>query len=103
MDPCFYKRDDALIMRVFAPPDVLTKIHTALYDRFKITTGDGSRFLGMDVLDDHTQGLLNMDENAHLHTIHDGSFHCLRHHVGLCLCVVCCRTRIGPCKRSGTP
>jgi hypothetical protein len=55
MNPCFYKRDDALIivhlddMRVSAPPAVLAQIHKALYDRFKITTSDGSRFLGMDV------------------------------------------------------
>ncbi len=51
MDPCFYRRHDALIifhvddMRVSAPPDVLLTIHAALYERCKITTSDGTRFL----------------------------------------------------------
>jgi hypothetical protein len=65
-DPCFYKRTDALIivhvddMRVSATPAVLTAIHTALFDRFKITTSDGSRFLGMDVVYNREEGFLTM-------------------------------------------
>ncbi len=47
-------------MRVSAPPDVLTAIHAALYDRFQITTSDGSRFLGMNVSYNRDEGLLTM-------------------------------------------
>jgi hypothetical protein len=77
MDPCFYRRDDALIivhvddMRVPAPSDVLTQIHTALFDWFKITTSDGSRFLGMDITYDRTQGLLKMGMHTYI-SIHNG-------------------------------
>jgi len=62
-DPCFYKRTDALIivhvddMRVSAAPDVLTALHAALYARFKITTSDGSRFLGMNVTYNREEGI----------------------------------------------
>jgi hypothetical protein len=72
MDGCFYKRDDALIivhvddMRVAAPLDVLTTIHSALFDRFKITTGDGTRFLGMDTNYDLTAGVLTMGMDTYI-------------------------------------
>jgi hypothetical protein len=66
MDVCFYRRSDALIivhvddMRCAALPDVLHTIHQALYERFQITTGDGSRFLGMDMTHDSKEGMLTM-------------------------------------------
>jgi hypothetical protein len=66
MDVCFYRRSDALIivhvddMRCAALPDVLHIIHQALYERFQITTGDGSRFLGMDMTHDSKEDVLTM-------------------------------------------
>jgi hypothetical protein len=77
MDPCFYKRHDALIivhvddMRVSALPDVLLQLHTALFHRFKITTSDGSRFLGMDVTYDRPQGLLKMSMQTYIQSTMD--------------------------------
>jgi hypothetical protein len=46
MDPCFYRRTDALIivhvddMRIAADFNTLTTIHFALFERFQITTSD---------------------------------------------------------------
>jgi hypothetical protein len=77
MDPCFYKRDDALIivhvddMCVSASPEVLLLIHKALFDRFKITTSDGSRFLGMDVFYDRSQDLLTMGMKTYIQSTLD--------------------------------
>ncbi len=65
-DVCFYRRSDALIIvhvdniRCAASPDVLLTIHQALYDRFKITIGDGTRFLGMNMTYNCNDGLLTM-------------------------------------------
>ncbi len=58
MDPCLYKRSDALIilfvddLRVAATTPVLKEIHAALFEKFQITTSDGTRFLSMDTLYD---------------------------------------------------
>jgi hypothetical protein len=71
MDPCFYKRNggsgfDALLilhvddMRCAGTPAALSFIHTALLARFAITTGDGTRFLGMDTRYDLPTGVLTM-------------------------------------------
>ncbi len=54
MDPCLYKRCDAIIilfvddLRVAATESVLMTIYDALYLKFQITTSDCTRFLGMD-------------------------------------------------------
>jgi hypothetical protein len=45
---------------VGAHPDVLKEIYTALYDEFKVTVADGSRFLGMDVVYDRPNGVLTL-------------------------------------------
>ena len=66
MDACFYRRDDALIivhvddMRVSGSLDTVTTIHAALHERFKITTSDATRFLGMDTRYDVTTGVMSM-------------------------------------------
>jgi hypothetical protein len=76
-DPCFYKRHDALIivhvedMRVSALPAFLLQLHTALFTRFKITTSDGSRFLGADVSYDRPQGLLKMSMKTYMQSTMD--------------------------------
>ncbi len=50
MDPCLYRRVDALIilfvddLRVAATPSVLRDIHASLFKEYKITTSDGTRF-----------------------------------------------------------
>jgi hypothetical protein len=65
MDACFYKRHDALIivhvddMRCAGTPEAVDTIHAALFDRFRITTGDGLRFLGMDTRYDLTAGIMD--------------------------------------------
>jgi hypothetical protein len=77
MDPCFYRRHDALIivhvddMRVAALPDVLQQIHDALYARFNITTSDGIRFLGMDVFHDRPNGRLTMGMKTYIQSTMD--------------------------------
>jgi hypothetical protein len=77
MDPCLYRRHDALIivhvddMRVAALPTVLDGIHAALYTRFQITTSDGTRFLGMDVLHDRPNGRLTMSMPTYIQSTMD--------------------------------
>jgi hypothetical protein len=76
-DPCFYRRDDALIivhvddMRVAANPNTLTTLHFALFERFKITTSDGTRFLGMDVDYNMEHGILKMSMKTYLQSTMD--------------------------------
>ncbi len=77
MDPCFYKRADALIivhvddMRCSGSPDALLSIHDALFQRFKITTGDGSRFLGMDSNYNLDTGVLSLGTDTYIQTAMD--------------------------------
>ena len=76
MDPCLYRRVDALIilfvddLRVAATPSVLRDIHAALYKEYKITTSDGTRFLGMDTLYDLKKGYLKLHMETYIETIH---------------------------------
>jgi hypothetical protein len=103
MDVCFYRRSDALIivhvddMRCAALPDVLHTIHQALYERFQITTGDGSRFLGMDMTHDNKEGVLTMGMCTYIEatlerfTHFDVSLECpYREIVGCLLWIVLC-------------
>jgi hypothetical protein len=66
MDACFYKRHNPLLiahvddMRCAGTPEALMEIHTPLLQRFRIITGDGTRFLGMDTAYDLTAGVLSM-------------------------------------------
>jgi hypothetical protein len=77
LDPCFYKRMDALIivhvddMRCSGTPEALLSIHDALFQRFKITTGDGSRFLGMDSHYNLDSGVLSLGMNTYIQTTMD--------------------------------
>jgi hypothetical protein len=77
MDPCFYKRVDSLIivhvddMRCSGSPDALLSIHAALFQRFKITTGDGSRFLGMDSNYNLDAGVLSLGMDTYIQTAMD--------------------------------
>jgi hypothetical protein len=77
MDPCLYKRGDALIilyvddLRVAATPEVLAQIHAALFQKFQITTSDGNRFLGMDTLYDLDKGYLKLHMQTYIESIHE--------------------------------
>jgi hypothetical protein len=77
LDACFYKRDDALLivhvddMRCAGTPEALQSIHEALFTRFKITTGDGSRFLGMDTCYDLSAGILTMGMDTYIQSTMD--------------------------------
>jgi hypothetical protein len=82
MDPCFYKRNggpgfDALLivhvddMRCSGTPSALAYVHNALLHRFKITTGDGTRFLGMDTSYDLSAGVLTMGMATYIQSTMD--------------------------------
>jgi hypothetical protein len=77
MDPCLYKRSDALIilfvddLRVAATKPVLKEIHAALFKKFQITTSDGTRFLGMDTLYDIEKGYLKLHMETYIVSIHE--------------------------------
>jgi hypothetical protein len=77
MDPCLYKRSDALIilfvddLRVAATPPVLAEIHAALYQEYQITTSDGTRFLGMDTLYDIQKGYMKLHMETYIVSIHE--------------------------------
>jgi hypothetical protein len=77
MDPCLYKRSDALIilfvddLRVAATPPVLAEIHAALYQEYPITTSDGTRFLGMDTLYDIQKGYMTLHMETYIVSIHE--------------------------------
>jgi hypothetical protein len=72
MDRCFYRRHDALLivhvddMRCAGTPEALQSIHDALLRRFQITTGDGTRFLGMDTTYDLPTGFLTMGMGTYI-------------------------------------
>ena len=77
MDPCFFRRLEpdgrySLIIthvddsRVGAAPAVLEEIYTALFNEFRITVADGSRFLGMDVAYDRDAGYLKLHMETYL-------------------------------------
>jgi hypothetical protein len=82
MDPCFYKHHDgseldALLivhvddMRCSGTPATLTFVHEALLTRFKITTGDSARFLGMDTSYDLSAGVLTMGMATYIQSTMD--------------------------------
>jgi hypothetical protein len=77
MDPCLYRRSDALIilfvddLRVAASPSVLAEIHAALFDKFQITTSDGTRFLGMDTMYNVEKGYLKLHMETYIVSIHE--------------------------------
>jgi hypothetical protein len=82
MDPCFYKRQggtglDALLivhvddMRCSGTPAALSFVHNALLARFKITTGDGTRFLGMDTSYELSTGVLTMGMATYIQSTMD--------------------------------
>jgi hypothetical protein len=81
LDACFYKRHDAILivhvddMRCAGTPEALTSIHDALYDRFRITTATGDRFLGMDVHYDLTAGTLTMGMDTYIQATMDRFAH----------------------------
>ncbi len=74
LNPCFYRRSDALLilhvddMRCAGTPNALLSIHAALSERFNITTGDGTRFLGMDTKYDINLGLLTFSMETYIET-----------------------------------
>ncbi len=81
LDPCFYRRDDAVLivhvddMRCAGTPEALLSIHEALSTRFNITTGDGSRFLGMDTRYDLTSGVLTFGMATYIQATMDRFLH----------------------------
>jgi hypothetical protein len=77
LDPCFYRKDDAVLivhvddMRCAGTPEALVSIHEALRLRFNITTGDGTRFLGMDTSYDLASGVLTFRMHTYIQSIMD--------------------------------
>jgi hypothetical protein len=72
LDPCLYRREDALIilfcddLRVAGLPEVVLEIKAALFKEFQITTSDGTRFLGMDTLYDLGNGRLKLHMETYI-------------------------------------
>ncbi len=58
-------------LRVAAVPNVLTKIHSALYEKFQITTSDGTRFLGMDTIYDQKHGFLKIHMETYIQSVYE--------------------------------
>jgi hypothetical protein len=58
-------------LRVAATPSVLREIHAALYQEYKITTSDGTRFLGMNTLYDLKKGYLKLHMETYIQSIHE--------------------------------
>ncbi len=77
MDPCFYRRSDALLilhaddMRCAGTPEALLSIHAALSERFRITAGDGTRFLGVDTKYDVASGKLTFGMETYIQSTMD--------------------------------
>jgi hypothetical protein len=72
MDPCLYRRDDAIIilfcddLRVAGLPGTVATIQAALFGEFQITTSDGTRFLGMDTVYDMEKGYLKLHMETYI-------------------------------------
>ncbi len=72
MDPCLYKRDNAIIilfcddLRVAGLPETVQEIKAALYKEFQITTSDGTRFLGIDTCYDIKQGYFKLHMETYI-------------------------------------
>jgi hypothetical protein len=77
MDPCLYKRSDSLIilfcddLRVSGLPSTVSGIKTALFEKFQITTSDGTRFLGMDTIYDTKKGYLKLHMATYIQSTWD--------------------------------
>jgi hypothetical protein len=77
MDPCLYKRNDAIIilfvddLRVAATSPVLKTIYEALFSKFQITTSDCKRFLGMDTVYDIEKGYLKLHMEIYICSIYE--------------------------------
>jgi hypothetical protein len=72
MDPCLYRRTDAIIilfcddLRVAGLPKAVSEIKAALFHKFQITTSDGTRFLGMDTHYDLEKGYLKLHMETYI-------------------------------------
>ncbi len=72
LDACFYRRNNALLilycddLRIGATPAILSSIHTALLERFEVTTAPGNRFLGMDTSYDLLHGTLKLSWSSYI-------------------------------------
>jgi hypothetical protein len=77
MDPCLYRRVDAIIilfcddLRVAGQPSTVSGIKEALFKEFQITTSDGTRFLGMDTTYDMESGFLKMHMETYIVSTYD--------------------------------
>jgi hypothetical protein len=58
-------------MRCCGTPAALSFVHTALLTRFKITIGDGTRFLGMDTSYSLSTGVLTMGMATYIQSTMD--------------------------------
>jgi hypothetical protein len=77
MDPCLYKRSDAIIilfcddLRVAGLPEIVLEIKAALVKEYQITTSDGTRFLGMDTHYDLENGYLKLHMETYIGSTYD--------------------------------
>jgi hypothetical protein len=72
MDPCLYRRIDAIIilfcddLRVAGLPKAVSDIQAALFQKFQITTSDGTRFLGMDTHYELEKGYMKLHMETYI-------------------------------------
>jgi hypothetical protein len=77
MDPCLYKRSDALIilfcddLRVAGSAKTVMGIKAALVEEYQITTSDGARFLGMDTFYDEERGYLKLHMQTYIESTYE--------------------------------
>ncbi len=108
LDPCFYRRGDAVLIvhvddiRCAGTPAALLSIHEALSVRFKITTGDGSRFLGMDTRYDLASGLLTFGMGTYIQATMDRFLNLLRRDSGTSVPRACWQPVMDRPLRDGT-
>jgi hypothetical protein len=72
MDPCLYRRADAIIilfcddLRVAGLPKAVSEIQAALFHKLQITTSDGTRFLGMDTHYELEKGYMKLHMKTYI-------------------------------------
>jgi hypothetical protein len=77
MDPCLYRREDSIIilfcddLRVAGSAKTVSEIQAALYAEYKITTSDGTRFLGMDTTYDMKRGYLKLHMATYIESTYE--------------------------------
>jgi hypothetical protein len=72
LDSCLYRREDAILilfcddLRIGATDVVLMSLYRSFYEKFRITTASGDRFLGMDTFYDRSLGIMKISMESYI-------------------------------------